>query len=105
MIRATAVQAFELDEVSNSRYNGSVTLSSALAIARHTSNRRPPAYALTQITEDWGSHDPALDGNVSTTGPFVKLPTPAQRTALEEAAEAEKSARAKLIEAAKSATD
>ncbi len=64
MIRATAVQAFELDEVSNSRYNGSVTLSSALAIARHTSNRRPPAYALTQITEDWGSHDPALDGKV-----------------------------------------
>ena len=44
--------------------------------------------------------DPALDGNVSTTGPFVKLPTPVQKAALEAAAAAEEDARRKLEEAA-----
>jgi hypothetical protein len=44
----------------------------------------------------YSSADPALDGNVSTTGPFVKLPTPAQKTALENAAKAERAARERL---------
>ncbi|HVL11311.1 MAG TPA: PSD1 and planctomycete cytochrome C domain-containing protein [Gemmata sp.] len=48
----------------------------------------------------YSSSDPALDGNVSTTGPFVKMPTPAQKAALETAAEAETDARKKLNEAA-----
>ncbi|HEY1186877.1 MAG TPA: PSD1 and planctomycete cytochrome C domain-containing protein [Gemmata sp.] len=48
----------------------------------------------------YSSADPALDGNVSTTGPFVKVPTPAQQTALERAARAETAARQKLEEAA-----
>jgi hypothetical protein len=41
----------------------------------------------------YSSADPALDSNVSTTGPFVKLPTPDQRAALEAAAKAETEAR------------
>ncbi|MDB5312315.1 MAG: hypothetical protein JWO38_6517 [Gemmataceae bacterium] len=46
--------------------------------------------------------DPALDGNVSTTGPFVKLPTPAQQKALDAAVKAETDARKRLeIAAAK----
>ena len=48
----------------------------------------------------YSSADPPLDGNVSTTGPFVKVPTPAQRTALEAAAKGEEDARRKLEEAA-----
>ena len=36
MINATAVHAFELDDVGPGGHNGSVTLSSALAIAQHT---------------------------------------------------------------------
>ncbi|MDY3563652.1 PSD1 and planctomycete cytochrome C domain-containing protein [Gemmata sp. JC673] len=44
--------------------------------------------------------DPALDSNVSTTGPFVKVPTPAQQAALEAAAKAEAGARKALEEAA-----
>ncbi len=44
--------------------------------------------------------DPALDSNVSTTGPFVKVPTPTQKTALEAAARAELEARRRLEEAA-----
>ncbi len=40
--------------------------------------------------------DPALDSNVSTTGPFVKVPTPTQKTALEAAAKAEQDARVAL---------
>ena len=51
----------------------------------------------------YSSADPPLDGNLSTTGPFVKVPTPAQRTALEAAAKAEDEARRKLEEAAASA--
>lgn len=43
-----------------------------------------------------GSADPPLDGNVSTTGPFVKLPTPAQQAALTAATAMENSARARL---------
>ena len=35
MINATAVHAFELDDVGPGGHNGSVTLSSALAIAEH----------------------------------------------------------------------
>src|ERR1051325_5996235 len=49
----------------------------------------------------YSSADPALDGNVSTTGPFVKLPTAAQKAALEAAAKAEAAARKRLEEAAK----
>jgi len=48
----------------------------------------------------YSAADPALDGNVSTTGPFVKVPTPAQKSALEAAAKAEEEARAKLEKAA-----
>ena len=44
----------------------------------------------------YSSADPALDGNVNTTGPFVKLPTPAQKTALEAAAKRETEARQRL---------
>ena len=36
MINATAIHAFELDDVGPGGHNGSVTLSSALAIAQHT---------------------------------------------------------------------
>ncbi len=43
--------------------------------------------------------DPPLDGNLSTTGPFVKVPTPVQKIALEAAATAETDARRKLGEA------
>jgi hypothetical protein len=52
----------------------------------------------------YNSADPPLDGNVSTTGPFVKLPTPAQKAALEAAAKAEAEAR-KRLEAAAAAAD
>jgi hypothetical protein len=48
----------------------------------------------------YSSSDPALDNNVNTTGPFVKLPTPAQKAALEAAAKGEAAARYKLEEAA-----
>src|SRR5262245_50090153 len=48
----------------------------------------------------YSSADPALDANISTTGPFVKLPTPAQKTALEAAAKAEAEARKRLEAAA-----
>ncbi len=44
--------------------------------------------------------DPALDGNVSTHGPFVKVPTEAQKVALEAAAKAEAAARRNLEDAA-----
>ena len=50
------------------------------------------------------SADPPLDGNISTTGPFVKLPTTAQKAALEAAIEAEAEAR-KRLEAAALAAD
>ncbi len=43
---------------------------------------------------------PALDGNVSTTGPFAKLPSPAQKAALDAAARAESDARKRLEAAA-----
>jgi hypothetical protein len=48
----------------------------------------------------YSAADPALDNNVSTPGPFVKLPTPAQRDALEAAARAESAALQRLKEAA-----
>jgi cytochrome c553 len=48
----------------------------------------------------YSSADPALDANISTTGPFVKLPTPAQKEALQDAAMKEHGARAKLRSAA-----
>lgn len=48
----------------------------------------------------YSAADPALDGNVSTTGPFVKVPTPAQKSALEAAARAVEDARQGLEEAA-----
>lgn len=51
----------------------------------------------------YSAADPALDSNVSTTGPFVKLPTPAQKAALERAAKAEAIARQRLEEAAATA--
>lgn len=44
----------------------------------------------------YSSADPALDGNVNTTGPFVKLPTPAQKRALDAAANGERAARERL---------
>jgi hypothetical protein len=44
----------------------------------------------------YSSADPPLDGNVSTTGPFVKLPTAAQQGALDAAAKAERRARERL---------
>ncbi len=51
----------------------------------------------------YSSADPALDGNSNTTGPFVKLPTALQKTALEAAANAEKEARSRLESIAKAA--
>jgi hypothetical protein len=50
------------------------------------------------------SADPPLDGNVSTTPPFVKLPTPAQRAALNAAIQAEKDARRRLEDAGAAAS-
>lgn len=47
--------------------------------------------------------DPALDGNVSAHGPFVKAPTPAQKLALERAAKAEADTRSALEKTAASA--
>jgi len=44
----------------------------------------------------YSSADPPLDGNVSTTAPLVKLPSPAQQKALEAAARAEAEARQRL---------
>lgn len=48
----------------------------------------------------YSSADPALDGNINSTGPFVKLPTPEQKAALEAAAKAEADARKRLEVAA-----
>lgn len=44
--------------------------------------------------------DPPLDGNVSTTAPFVKLPTPVQQATLDAAEKAEAAARKRLMRAA-----
>ncbi|HET6573465.1 MAG TPA: DUF1549 domain-containing protein, partial [Fimbriiglobus sp.] len=44
----------------------------------------------------YSSADPPLDGNVRDTGPFVKLPTPAQKAALDAATKAEADTRARL---------
>jgi hypothetical protein len=43
--------------------------------------------------------DPALDGNVNNTRPFLKRPTPAQQAALNSAIQSEKDARQRLEEA------
>jgi hypothetical protein len=50
----------------------------------------------------YSSADPALDSNISAVGPFIKLPTPAQKTALEAAAKREAEARQKLLATAAS---
>jgi hypothetical protein len=50
------------------------------------------------------SADPALDGNVSTTPPFVKLPTAAQRETRNTAIQAETDARRRLEAAAAAAS-
>src|SRR5579884_887715 len=50
------------------------------------------------------SADPPLDGNVSTTPPFVKLPTPAQRAVRDTAIQAETDARRRLEDAAAAAS-
>jgi hypothetical protein len=50
------------------------------------------------------SADPALDGNVSTTPPFVKLPTAAQRETRNAAIQAETDARRRLEAAAAAAS-
>jgi hypothetical protein len=48
----------------------------------------------------YSSADPPLDGNVRDTGPFLKLPSPAQKAALEKATKAEADARQRLEAAA-----
>jgi hypothetical protein len=48
----------------------------------------------------YSSADPALDSNISNVGPFVKVPTDAQKLTLEAAAKAEADARRKLEAAA-----
>jgi hypothetical protein len=53
----------------------------------------------------YSSADPALDSNVSTTGPFVKLPTPAQSAALDAAAKREAAARKRLEAAGTAAAE
>lgn len=50
------------------------------------------------------SADPPLDGNVSTTAPFVKLPTPAQKSVLNSVTQAEIDARRRLETAAAAAS-
>ncbi|OWK43813.1 PSD1 and planctomycete cytochrome C domain-containing protein [Fimbriiglobus ruber] len=47
--------------------------------------------------------DPPLDGNVSTTAPFAKLPTTSRQAALDTAIKAEADARRKLLDAASKA--
>lgn len=48
----------------------------------------------------YSAADPALDSNVNTTGPFVKVPTPGQKLALDAADEVEATLRRKLHRAA-----
>jgi hypothetical protein len=48
----------------------------------------------------YNSADPPLDGNVNNTGPFVKLPTPAQKATLDAAIKTEADSRKRLEEAA-----
>jgi hypothetical protein len=45
----------------------------------------------------YSSADPALDGNISTVGPFIKVPTPAQQARLEAAAKREAELRRQLL--------
>ena len=83
MINATAVHAFELDDVGPGGHNGSVTLSSALAIAQHTGKLSGPELINALVTgieaasrvnnsvgriphEGMGFHNPGLMGTFAS---------------------------------------
>jgi hypothetical protein len=51
----------------------------------------------------YSAADPGLDGNVNNTAPFVTLPTPAQKKAIEAAAKAEADTARRLEQAARAA--